>query len=193
MSRRSFFYWFISLSILFSDISLFSFSQQDYSLQEAQKVLKAIETVVKEQLKKNSDGLKKVVLTESELNSYIAYRIETEEEEIMRELRFKLFKDNRIEGKVLIDLTEKSIPNFLRPRMTFYFGGKLDVQNEKARLDLKELFLEGQSIQPKLLDFVIFIASKIENTEVWSINDWFELPYGIKNIETQKGKATFYY
>lgn len=183
-----------SIIIYICQLPLYSFiDERDYSLQEAQKVLKAIDTVVKEQLKRDRDGLKKVVLTESELNSYIAYRIETEEEEIMRELRFKLFKDNRIEGKVLIDLTEKNIPNFLRPRMTFYFGGKLEVQNDKARLDLKELFLEGQSIQPKLLDLVIFIASKIEKTEVWSINDWFDLPYGIKNIETQEGKATFYY
>lgn len=193
MSRRNLFLWSVAFSILFSALSLSSFSQQDYSLLEAQKVLKAIESAVKEQFKRDREGLKKVVLTESELNSYIAYRIETEEEEIMRELRFKLFKDNRIEGKVLIDLTEKNIPNFLRPRMTFYFGGNLEVQNDKARLDLKELFLEGQSIQPKLLDLVIFIASKIEKTEVWSINDWFELPYGIKNIETQEGKAIFYY
>jgi hypothetical protein len=193
MPRKALFSWFAALFALFFVISLLSFSQQNYSLQEAQKVLQAIEKIVYEQLSKEKDVLKKVVLTESELNSYIAYRIETEEEEIMRELRFKLFKDNRIEGKVLIDLTEKNIPNVLSPRMTFYFGGKLEVQNDKARLDLKELFLEGQSIQPKLLDLVIFIASKIEKTEVWSINDWFELPYGIKNIETQEGKAIFYY
>ena len=173
--------------------SHYSNTEKSYSFQEAQKVLKAIETVVREQFRVDRDKLKNVVLTESELNSYIGYRIETENEEIMRELRFKLFKDNWIEGKVLIDLTEQNIPKFLRPRMTFYFGGKLEVQNEKARLDLKELFLEGQPIQPKLLDLVIFIASKIENAEVWSINDWFELPYGIKNIETQEGKAIFYY
>ena len=167
--------------------------EKSYSLQEAQKVLQAIEKMIYEQVSKEKGIQRKVMITESELNSYIAYRIETENEEIMKELRFKLFEDNWIEGKVVIDLTEQDIPKILRPRMTFYFGGKLDVQNKKARLDLKELFLEGQPIQPKLLDLVIFIASKIENTEVWSINDWFELPYGIKNIEIQKGRATFYY
>jgi hypothetical protein len=168
-------------------------AEQEYSLQEAQKVIEAIETVVREQFKKDKNQLKNVALTESELNSYIAYRIEVENEEIMRQLRFKFFEGNRIEGKVLVDLSGQDIPKFLHSRMNFYFGGKLEVQDERVRLDLKELYLEGQPIQPKLLDLVILIASKIENTEAWSINDWFELPYGIKDIKTHKGRAVFYY
>ena len=173
--------------------SVFLYAYQDYSLQEAHKVLKAIEEISNEQFRQNRGILKKIVITESELNSYIAYRIETEREEIMKELQLKLFPENRIEGKILIDLTGQKIPKFLRPRMTFYLDGKIEVEDERVKLVIKKLFLEGQPIQPMVLDLIIYIASMIENTEASSINDWYELPYGIKNIKTQKGKAIFYY
>lgn len=145
------------------------------------------------QLSRDQSRLEKAVITESELNSYIAYRIETEKEEVMRELRLKLFEENRVEAKVLVDLSGQDLPKLLQPRMTFYLGGKIKVKDEKVKLEVKELFLEGQPIQPRILDLVIYIASKIENTEPTSLSEWYDLPYGIKNIETQRGKAIFYY
>lgn len=178
---------------LFSSFYVISVAEKKYSVQEAQRVLKAIQEISNEQFRQNKSTLKKIVITESELNSYIAYHIETEKEEIMKELQFKLFHENRVEGKILIDLTGREIPKFLRPRMTFYLGGKIEVEDEKVKFIVKKLFLEGQPIQPMVLDLIIYIASKIENTEASSINDWYDLPYGIKNMEIQKGKAIFYY
>jgi hypothetical protein len=166
---------------------------QDYSLPEALKVLKAIEKMESEQSRGEKDSLKNIVITEKELNSYIAYRIETEKEEIMKELRLKLFKKNKIEGKVLIDLRGQEIPKFIRPQMTLFFGGKLEVKNGRARLDIKDLFLEDQRIKPTILDVILNIASKTNKTEVSSMKDWYELPYGIKDIKTKRQKATFYY
>ena len=146
-----------------------------------------------EQPREDKDSLKKIVITEKELNSYIAYRIETEKEEIMKELRLKLFKRSKIEGKVLIDLRGQNIPEFLRPQMTLFFGGKLEVKKGKARLNIKDLFLEDQRLKPTILDFIINLASKIKNTEASSMDDWYELPYGIKDIKTNRHKAVFYY
>jgi len=146
-----------------------------------------------EQSRGDKDSLKKIVITEKELNSYIAYRIETENEEIMKELRLKLFKRNKIEGKVLIDLKGQKIPEFIRPQMTLFFGGKLEVKKGKARLNIKDLFLEDQRLKPTILDVILNIASKIKDMEVSSMNDWYDLPYGIKDIKTNRHKATFYY
>ena len=111
----------------------------------------------------------------------------------MKELRLKLFKRNKIEGKVLIDLKGQKIPDFIRPQMTLFFGGKLEVEKGKARLNIKDLFLEDQRVKPTILDVILNIASKINKTEVSSMNDWYELPYGIKDIKTNRRKATFYY
>ena len=184
--KTAFIFLFLSFSILSSGL-------QDYSLPEATKVLKAIDKMESEQSKGDKDSLKKIVITEKELNSYIAYRIETEKEEIMKELRLKLFKRNKIEGKVLIDLKGQKIPDFIRPQMTLFFGGKLEVKKGGARLEIKDLFLEDQRVKPTILDVILNIASKINKTEASSMNDWYELPYGIKDIKTNRHKATFYY
>ena len=135
LRKTAFIFLLLTFSILSSGV-------QDYSLPDALKVLKAIEKLESEQSRGDKDSLKSIVITEKELNSYIAYRIETEKEEIMKELRLKLFKKNKIEGKVLIDLTGQELPSFIRPQMTLFFGGKLEVKNGRARLDIKDLFHE---------------------------------------------------
>lgn len=183
----------ITFFLLILSFSIFSFGIQDYSRQEAQKVLRVISKIERESVRKTDASLENISITESELNSYIAYRIDAEREKIMKELRVKLFKRNKIEGRILIDLSGQQIPNFLKPQMTLYFGGKLEVKGNLVKLDLQDLFLENQRIDPNVLDLIIALAAKIENYKVWSINDWFELPYGIKDIKTQNQKAVFYY
>ncbi|MCK4556291.1 MAG: hypothetical protein KAU47_02150 [Candidatus Aminicenantes bacterium] len=174
-------------------VPLLAFGAQDYSRQDVDKILKAIEKVERETARGTKRSLEKISVDESELNSYIAYRIEEENERFLKELRVKLFKKNKIEGKILVDLRGENIPKFLRPQMTLYFGGKLEVKDGMVKLVLKDLFLENQRIDPNVLDFVIALTAKIEKYEIWSINDWYELPYGIKDIETQNHKAIFFY
>jgi hypothetical protein len=174
-------------------IPFISFSQSNYSREEALKVLDLIDQVQMEQLRPDKGNFKNVSVTESELNSYIAYRIEVEQSDIMRELSLKLFDKNRIEGKIFIDLRGQHLPNILRPEMNLYFGGLLEVKNGKVKLELKELFLEDQRIQPSVLDLIIYIGSKIQGTESFSMSDWWDLPYGIKDLKTEKGQAVFYY
>ena len=94
---------------------------------------------------------------------------------------------------MVVDLRGQKLPQLLRPEMTFFMGGTLEVNEGKARLDLKDLFLENQRIQPMVLDLVIYIGSKVQKTEPWSIKDWFDLPFGIKNIETKRGRIIFAY
>lgn len=173
--------------------SLIASGAQDYSHQDVEKVLKALEKIERETASGTRQSIQKISVTESEFNSYISYRIEENNERFLKELRIKLFKKNKIEGMVLIDLRGEKVPKFLRPQMTLYFRGKLEVKNGLVRLGLKDLFLEEQRIDLKVLDLVIAFAAKIENFEVWSINDWYELPYGIKNIETQNNKAVVFY
>jgi hypothetical protein len=172
---------------------VFLFSQAEYSSEEALKVIRLIDKIQEEQIGKREGFLKNVIVTESEFNSYIAFRIEAEQEEIMKELRLKFFNNNKVEGKIVIDLKSQNLPKFLHPQMTFYLGGKIEVEEGLVRVNLKDLFLENQRINPEILDLVIYIGSKIQNTEPFSIEDWMELPYGIKNIKIQEKEAVFYY
>lgn len=173
--------------------SLIASGAQNYSRQDVEKIVKALEKIERETASGTRQSIQQISVTESEFNSYISYRIEEKREKFLKELRIKLFKKNKIEGMALIDLRGEKVPKFLRPQMTLYFRGKLEVKNGLVRLGLKDLFLEEQRIDLKVLDLVIAFAAKIENFEVWSINDWYELPYGIKNIETQNNKAVVFY
>jgi len=169
-------------------------SAHNYSLEEVRRVLEAIAKVQAEGNQVPSSGrLREIAITESELNSYIAYRIETEHEEIMKELRLKLFERNRIEGKIYLDLRGRDIPSFLRPELNFYFLADVIVSSGLVKIDFKELFLEDEPIQLQLLDMVIGIISKLSGQERVSLHDWYALPYGLKDIKTRKGKAIFYY
>jgi hypothetical protein len=165
---------------------------RSYSLEEAQRVLKAIETITAGAAGETS-AERQVLVTESELNSYIAFRIDTEKEEIMRELRLKIFDKNKIEGKIHIDLRGQKIPSFIRPEMNLYFAAEVLVSDRGVKIDIEKLFLENEPIQLVVLDLIIAISARLNGQPATSINDWYELPFGIKDIKTQKGKAFFYY
>ena len=167
--------------------------QSEYSREEALKIVNLINDVQREQLIKKDDDTRSVTVTENEINSYIAFRIETEKEEVLKELRLKLFDNNYTEWMIMLDLEGANLPKILKPHMTFFMGGVLEVKDGQVRLNMKDLFLENQRIQVAVFDLVIFIGSRFLGSEPFSMNDWWDLPYGIKDFKTQIGKATFYY
>jgi len=164
-----------------------------YSKAEAEKVVRAIEKIEAEVSSEPSSPGRSVALTESELNSYIAYCIEIGGEEIMKELRIKILDQNRLEGKAGIDLSGKDIPSFLKPKMTLYFSGDLIVRDSIARMEFIELYIDEQRIMPFILDGVISLVARFSGDEPVDLRRGFELPYGIRDIRTQKGTAVFYY
>lgn len=165
---------------------------------DAEEALKVIRLLAEIQMESNrtisADGSRsKAVVTEQQLNDYIAYRIDSEHEEIMRELRLKLFPKNKIEGRVLIDLRGESIPSILNPEMVLYFGGRVETRDRAVRLRLDSLFLGEQSIQPEILDLIMAIAAGIRNEEAVTLKDWWELPFGIRDIQTEREKLWLFY
>lgn len=187
------FFKYVSLVFVLLPVLFLSSDASNYSLKEALKVMNALEKIKASEHLGTRNTLRKIVISESELNSWIAFRIETEREEVMKELRLKLFEENKIEGKIFIDLRGQNIPKILRPEMSFYFEGRLQIEKGRARLNIKKLFIEEQQINPLILDLVIQISAKIQNFEASSIYGWYDLPYGIKNIETHLGQAFLFY
>jgi hypothetical protein len=188
--RTLFFIALVSSSVTVTQ--LFS-NQSVYSKDEVEKVLELIEKIQSSESQHSLQKLRKVSVTENEFNSYVAYRIESEKEELMKELQFKFLKRDRLEGKAYVDLRGQDIPKILRPEMTFYFSAKVDVQNQHIRIILDKLFLEEQEISPAVLDLVIMLGSQIGGWDSGGINDWYALPYGIKDIKVHKGYADFFY
>lgn len=168
-------------------------AQEKTEAEDARKVFDIIDRLLREQSQAPSHPPGPVVLTERELNAYIAQRIIIDKEEMLKALQLKLFEDNRIEGRIFIELKGYNFPSFLRPEMNLYFGGRLEINEGLVRLNMTDLFLEGQRIQLQLLDAVIALGARIQNLEVTSIDDWYSLPYGIRNLKTEPGRVTFYF
>jgi hypothetical protein len=160
---------------------------------DAQKVLQAIERIRAASGAEPSGRPRSVVVSERELNAYIIYRIETEKEDILKDLRLKLFAGNRIEGLAVIDLRDRKLPAFIKPMMNITFAGVVESQPGKARVRIESLYLEQQRIQTALLDLVISTVSELEGTEPVRLDDWYELPYGIIGLETRQGSLVAAY
>jgi len=182
------FIFFLSFSVLPGKAELGPQVKED-----ARKVLEFLDRIQSEEGPASGRTPRTEVVSERELNAYIAYRIETEREEILKELRLKLLPRNRVEGKILIDLSNKRIPGFLKPQMNIYFAGTLETEGPKVRVHMESLFLEEQRIQTALLDMIISIVSQFEKTEAVSIQDWYDLPYGIRRMEARMGELVVFY
>ena len=166
---------------------------RDESPGGAEKVLKAIDKVQAESRQPWNGQLREIEVTEPELNAYIVYRLEKDHEEIMKELQLKLFPGNRIEGKIHVDLRGQKVPSFIRPEMDIFFAADLLVSGRTVKVDMKQIFVENQPIQPYVIDLIIAVSAALDKTPATSINDWYELPYGIRDVRTRKGRAIFYY
>ena len=62
-----------------------------------------------------------------------------------------------------------------------------------GRLELIALALCGQPVKPQVFDFVIHTASLMVHQETSSIEDWYELPKGVKTILIDRSKAVLTY
>jgi len=159
---------------------------------EAQRVLRLIDRIEQSPAAPGA-ALRAAVVSESELNSYIAYRIEAEKEQVLKHLQLKLLDGNKFEGRMLVDLSGRDFSAAFRPRMNFFFSGRLRVEEKKAKVDIDNLFLEKQRVQPLLLDLLMYFSAKLDNAEATSLGDWYELPFGIKNLKISKGALTALY
>jgi len=140
-----------------------------------------------------SGPLQRLDFTENELNAYIALRIARSKEDILRDLRFKVYEENRLEGWMDLDFSAHRIPSWIKKRMSLYFEGTVTVRDGRARFDFRKIFLEKEAVPVMLLDMIIFVASELGKTDAKGVTDWHDLPYGIKDILTSKGRFALLY
>ena len=155
---------------------------------DAGKVLALIERLKAAEAAGPVASFRTAEVSERELNAYIAHRIAVEGEDILRELRLKLFDRNRIEGLAVIDLRRKNPPAFVKPMMNIVFAGVVESEAGRVRVRFESLYLEQQRIQTALLDMVIAAVSELEGIEPVRLEDWYPLPHGLRGLETRPGR-----
>ncbi len=165
----------------------------DLVRREGERIVQTLSRIESESFRRRSGAPRRIEFTEREFNSYIAYRIGSEKEEVMKDLKLRLFAENRIEGQVLIDLSGQNLPAGLKPKMHLNFEAVFRSENRRIKVDLQKLFVEGQVVPIPLFDAIIAFAAKIGKSDPGSFNNWYELPYGLVSLRTEPGRVLVYY
>jgi len=157
---------------------------------KVQHILKTIEASQKEA---NQKATRKAIITQKELNAYIAYRLRRENKPVIKNLHVILFDKNRIRGNIRFDLGGIDILKLLGSDLRFDFDGRLQTRDGAGKLDLSSLHLNGESVPPRALDPVLAAVALYYGTEPGSTDDWYELPKGIQRIAVSQAKMVLYY
>lgn len=128
-------------------------------------------------------------VTENEINAYIAYSIAREQSPYIHSVNVGLLENNHVRGNIKCNGSVV----FLDEDLNFDFKGILHTRNGEARLDFTDLRLDGQPVDPQLLDSIVKSIASSNGGPPAGIEDWYELPKGIKRITTKNGKAILYY
>ena len=164
----------------------------DQPTKDALKVGHILKTI---EMQTDRDGREEnsAEVTEGELNAYIAYRLDREQQRLARQLTVKLLDGNRVQGRIQFDARTLQLDSLIGEQLDFDFTGILQTREGAGRLNLIALKLCGQPVKPQVLDFVIHTAALMVHQETSGIEDWYELPKGINHILISRGKAVLYY
>ena len=132
-------------------------------------------------------------VTERELNAYIAYRLAQEKGPVCDSLTVNLLDHDLVRGKIRFDAQRLNLDTLIGEELIFDFKGIILTRDGAARIELIALQLNGQPVNPQVLDFVIHTAALVYRSESSGIGDWYELPKGINRITLKKAKAVIYY
>ena len=186
---KTFSHWRLWVMICLAVVLMGGIDQKTLNALKVRHILRKIES---HQTRPNGKDLTAEV-TQAELNAYIDHRLAKEKNPPIDSLNVALLDKNRVEGKLKVHGERLNLSLIFGERLDFDFKGVLHTQKGAAHLDLKALKLNGQPVSPQMLDMVIRTAAMVNGEESGSIDDWYELPKGIKHIRVHKGRAVLYY
>lgn len=197
-ARLKIFKWILFSFLIVLEISFWTASIKKEKPSEqlepkVQRVLEIIAQMEKAKLDPQSRPLQQAVITEDELNAYIAYRIKTEPLEMLQELQLKLFEGNYLEGRAVLDLSQERLPDFIPKNALLFFATSFRVEKGKIYFDFKKIFLGSQEIPVDFVSEMIKQIALAHGEPPQGLNRAYDLPFGIKDIKSKKGLAIFYY
>ncbi|MBR9987773.1 MAG: hypothetical protein KFF68_17860 [Desulfosarcina sp.] len=188
--KRNYLDWRILITVLCCVVLLIG--AIDQKTKDVLKVRHILRTIAEAPPRSDTQELSADV-TENELNAYIAYRLAQDKEPVCDSLTVNLLDNNHVRGKIRFDAQRLNLETLLSESLIFDFKGVFLSRDGAARIDLVSLQLNGQTVNPQVLDFVIHTAALVYHTESSGIGDWYELPKGIKRIMVKKANAVLYY
>lgn len=136
-------------------------------------------------------GSRSIVFSEAELNAYAACRLENEP--YVKSAVLKLLEDNKVEGRIGIDLGKPQASGLVPQKQDLLFAAHFETKDGKIRIGMDSLYLGTQPIVPAFLDIVIGIVSRLQGLEPTTLQDWYDLPRGVQRLETRAGQVVVIY
>lgn len=164
----------------------------DPMTQNALKVMHILRTIERHQPRSGSGDLTAEV-SQPELNDYIIYRLEKEKHPLIQKLTIKLLDANQVRGSVYLDANQLKLGLLFGQTLDFDLSGVLQTRNGTGRINLRTAKLHGRPVKPQVLDMVLKAVALYYGTDPVRLDDWHELPKGVKRIQTQEGKAVLFY
>lgn len=164
----------------------------DQKTKNALKVQHVLRTIERHAPKPGREDLSAKV-SQPELNDYIAYRLTREKRSLLRKLDVDLLENNNVQGRLRLDAQQLNLGLLFGKVLDFDFKGTLHTKKGAGRLDLAALQLNGQPLRPQMLNLVLRAVSAYYGTELGRIDDWYELPKGVKRVNVHKGWADLFY
>lgn len=155
-----------------------------------------MERVLNDVLTKRRDGKllpKVVVFTEKELNSYLYYKAGTQLPPNLRNLDLQLEQDSVV-AQADLDLSQaksaqaSTIPDMFKRPLPIYLSGKLLTNKGWGYFQPESIRVGMLPVPVSVLDSIVKYVTERQTGKPHSLNDWFALPYGIKEIKIQKEK-----
>ena len=159
---------------------------------EALKVEQILRTI--EQQPPQPNGKERTAeITEKELNGYIAYRLAHEKRPLIHNLKVALQDHDHVQGTIGLDAEQLNLGLLFGPRMDFDFQGIAHSKNGAARLELARISLQGQPLEPQMLDLILKAVAASSGEKIGRLDDWHPMPKGIKRFSVQQSKMILYY
>jgi hypothetical protein len=158
-------------------------------------------TLINENGRAKHPAARRTAVSEAEVNSYLKYEMATELPTGVTDPYVTIEGDGRLSGRAIVDLNrvkaERSSGRWLDPLS--YLGGKAPVaavgvlrtSQGMAQLELESTTISGVVVPKMLLQALVSYYSRSpENPDGISLDDSFQLPAGIREIEVaKKGEA----
>jgi hypothetical protein len=169
---------------------------------KAAGLFSALETIQSEYLRSRlagpgagqpARGSRRLTFSEAELNAYIACRLEDQNELYVKAVILKLLADDRVEGRVSIDLGKPQASGLVPQKQDLLFAAKAETRDGQIRIDMDALYLGTEPISPDFVDVIIRVVATLQGYPPTSLKDWYDLPRGVQRLESRPGQVVVIY
>ena len=168
---------------------------------QADAFSKKVDTIVAQAAaRQGTPGSKRTTVTEGEVNSWFAFRAQPLLPAGMTEPSVSALGNNRVSGRAIVDLDavskRKSTGGTLDPwsfiggKVPLTVTGTLQTMNGVAKFDLESAQVSAVPVPKFLLqELLTFYSRSPKNPDGVSLDDSFQLPANIRQIDIGQGQA----